>query len=234
MGDENLQYQKFSYDEHAKSCAPDDFLGQTRRTVQGVPLSNDQIQLIVAAIKSGIKIKPGDVLLDLACGNGALSHLLFDSCKGYLGVDMSEYLISVAKKNFEVLPHYQFLAQCALDYVRQEVRPAKFTKAIIYAGFQYFPAADAVEILRTIFERFRNIQIIFIGNLPDRDLMEVFYKLRQPGEEELSDCGTAIGCWRTKSEIEKLASSAGWRACFSLMPAEFYASSYRYDALLKR
>ena len=108
-------YTKFSYDEHARTCAPDDFLGQIRRTVQGVPVSDNQIQMICAAMGAGLSLKPDDVLLELACGNGALSTFLFDLCKGYLGIDLSEYLISVAKKNFEVLPHYQFTAKGAIE-----------------------------------------------------------------------------------------------------------------------
>lgn len=231
---EKPSYPKFNYDEHARTCAQDDFLGQTRRTVQGVPLSDDQIQMIVAAIKSGLGFRPDDVLLELACGNGALSHFLFDSCKEYLGVDLSEYLISVAKKNFEVLPYYRFAVQGAAGYVRQEPHPERFLKVLCYAGFQYFSADDAAEILHSIFEKFSNVQTVFIGNLPDKDRATKFYKEKQPSAEELSDCSTAIGVWRTRNEFAQLVGDAGWKVRFSNMPAEFHASYYRYDALLSR
>ena len=100
MPDDNKTYQKFDYDENARTRAADDFWGQVKRTVHGVPVSDEQIKMIVDTIRSALDLKPDDTLLDIACGNGALSHLLFDSCSGCLGVDLSEHLISVAKANF--------------------------------------------------------------------------------------------------------------------------------------
>lgn len=234
MVNDNMLYPKFDHDEHAKSCAPDDFLGQTRRTVQGKPVSDEQIKMIIETIASRLGIQPNDTLLELACGNGALSRFLFDSCADYLGVDLSEYLISVAKKNFEKLPHYRFVMQGAAEYVRQEPHPERFSKVLCYASFCYFPAADAAEVLRTLHEKFTNVQTVFIGNLPDRDRAGEFYKTKQVSAEELSDCSTAIGTWRTRSEFARLAGDAGWKVQFSTMPPEFFSSYYRYDALLSR
>ncbi len=234
MPDKNQSYKKFSYDAHARTCAPDDFLGQTRRTVQGVPVSEDQIQMIIAAIKSGLELAPADVLLELACGNGYLSRLLFGYCQGYLGTDISEYLVSVAKRNFEALPHYQFLMSGATEYINLEPQPQRFTKVLCYAGFQYFSDEEAHGILKALFDRFCNVQTIFIGNIPDRDRAANFYKTGLPSEEELSDSNTAIGIWRSMAGVERLAGGAGWQVQFSFMPAEFNGSHYRYDALLRR
>ncbi|OIQ97449.1 hypothetical protein GALL_205810 [mine drainage metagenome] len=234
MSNEKPFYPKFSYDAHARTCAEDDFLGQTRRTVQGLPVSDDQIQMITTAIKSGLKMRPDDVLLELACGNGALSHFIFDSCQEYLGVDVSEYLISIAKKNFEKPPHYKYLMQGGAEYMRQESQPERFSKALCYAGFQFFSADQAAEILLILFNKFKNVQTFFIGNLPDKERAGEFYKTRQPSIEELLDCSTAIGIWRTQDEFTRLAELAGWKVSFSIMPTEFHASHYRYDALLSR
>lgn len=234
MPNDKIPYPKFDHDEYARSCAPDDFLGQTRRTVQGKPVSDDQIKMIVETIKNQLSMKPDDILLEFACGNGSISRYLFDSCQDYLGVDFSEYLISVAKKNFERLPHYKFMLQGAAEYVRYEKHPERFSKALCYAGFCYFPAADAVEVLQTLYKKFTNVQTVFIGNLPDRDRAVEFYKTKQPTAEELSDHSTAIGTWRTRSEFAKLCSDAGWKVQFSTMPPEYFSSYYRYDALLSR
>lgn len=227
-------YPRFSYDEHARTCAPDDFLGQARRTVRGVPLSDDQLQMITEAIDSGLGLKRSDVVLELTCGNGALSHHLFGSCKEYVGVDISEYLISIARKNFEVLPSHRYVVQDAAQYLRTEPNPSRFSKVLCYAGFQYFPAAQAAEVLNSIYQRFTNVRTVFMGNLPDKDHAGEFYKTRQPSAEELSDCCTAIGVWRTRSEVAELAAAAGWKSRFSTMPSAFYASYYRYDVLLTR
>lgn len=233
MPNDNKTYLKLDYDEYSRTRAPNDFWGQVRRTVQGMPVSDDQIKMIVDAIRSVLDMKPDDMLLDIACGNGALSHLLFDSCSGYLGVDLSEHLISVAKKNFEALPHYQFMQQGAAEYVRSESRPERFSKMLCYGSFAYFSAADAAEVLCTLCEKFSNVQAVFIGNLPDKDRAAEFYK-KQPDIAELADCSSQIGIWRTRSEFTKLASDAGWQVKFSTMPTGFFGSYYRYDALLGR
>lgn len=233
MQNEKKTYLRFDHDEYAKTRAPDDLWGQVRRTVQGVPVSDEQIKMIVDTIRSALDIKQDDTLLDIACGNGALSQRLFDSCSEYLGIDLSGHLISVAKANFEALPHYQFLQQGAAEYVRSEYMPARFSKVLCYGSFPYFPAADASEVLRTLFEKFSNVQSVFIGNLPDKDRAAEFYK-KEPNVEELADCCSQIGIWRTRSEFTKLASDAGWHVKLSTMPAGFYASYYRYDALLSR
>lgn len=226
-------YQKFDHDAYAKTRAPDDFWGQIRRTVEGKPVSEAQIRMIVEAISTGLALESDDFLLDLACGNGALSHLFFDKCKEFLGVDFSKYLISVAKKNFEA-GSYNFVEMSAGDYVQQEKEPEKFTKVLCYGSFSYFPAADAEYMLRLLFEKFINVRTVFIGNLPDRECAEKFYKTNKPTPEELSDCSSQIGIWRSRSEFAELARDAGWNVKFLSMPTDFYASYYRYDALLTR
>lgn len=227
-------YNKFDHNEHAKSRAPDDFWGQIRRTVKGEPVSDEQIKLIVDSIQVALRLKSDDKLLDLACGNGALSRLLFDSIAEYQGVDFSEHLISVAKKNFEKLPQYRFVTLGAAEYVHQEKHPEKFTKVLCYGSFSYFPAVDAVEVLRTLHDKFSNVETVFIGNLPDKDRAVAFYKEKKVTAEEMADNESQIGIWRSQNEFTKLAGAAGWKAKFSVMPPEYYAGYYRYDALLSR
>lgn len=233
MKNDNDSYLKLDYDEHAKTKAPDDFWGQVRRTVKGEPVSEYQIQMLVDAILSALNLSKDDMLLDIACGNGALSNLLFDSCAGYLGVDLSTHLINIAKANFEVLPGYKFAQQGAAEYVRLETDPKIFTKALCYGSFSYFSDDDATEVLTTLFEKFIHVETVFIGNLPDKDQASKFYK-KPLNFAELSDCSSQIGIWRTRSEFTQLASNAGWNVKVLTMPEDFFASYYRYDALLIR
>lgn len=231
---EKKTYPTFSYDAHARTCAPDDFLGQVRRTLNGVPISDDQLAMIKHAVAAGLALKSDDVLLELACGNGALSRSLFEVCKSYMGIDISNYLISVAKQNFERLPDYQFAAQGALTYVLEEAAAERFSKALCYAGFQYFSDNDAAEILRALYARFINLERIFIGNLPDKALASEFYRDRMPSTLELVDSATAIGVWRTRAEFAELAEDTGWKVAFSTMPPTFHSAYYRYDVVLSR
>jgi cyclopropane fatty-acyl-phospholipid synthase-like methyltransferase len=227
-------YRKFDHDAHARAQAPDDFWGQIRRTVNGKPVSEAQIGQIVSSIKEHLDFAANDVLLDLACGNGALSSRLFDSCAGCLGVDMSDYLVEVAQKYFQKAPAYVFVAQGAKEYVESEDAPGRFSKVLCYGSFSYFSEDDARTVLRALHDKFRAVERVFIGNLPDKEKASSFYKDKPVSEEELGDNQSQIGIWRTRQEFEALAAEAGWRIQFSVMPPDFYAAYYRYDVLLTR
>ena len=234
MQNDKTSYKKFDHNKHAKSCAPDDFWGQIRRTVLGTSVSDEQINMITEAIQKALHLKSDDKLLDLACGNGALSRRFFDSIAEYQGVDFSEHLISVAKENFERLPSYQFLTMGAAEYVHQEINSESFTKVLCYGSFSYFSSADAVEVLRTLYDKFNNVETVFIGNLPDKERATLFYKEKQTSVDELMDNESQIGIWRSQDEFLQLAGSVGWNVHFSVMPEKYYAGYYRYDVLLSR
>lgn len=223
-----------SYDAHARTCAPDDFRGQIRRTVNGTPIAKAQIDMILAALRNGLQLQNHDNLLELACGNGSLSVELFDTCQGYQGTDISEYLISIAQQHFERQTSHIFHVQSGVEYVDLEPNPERFTRALCYAGFQYFSDADARHILATLHERFSKLERMFIGNMPDRARAHNFYTDRIPSEEDLNNHETALGVWRTQEAFFSIADAAGWQVTVSLMPADFYATHYRFDALLTR
>ena len=227
--------QPFSfYKEHPKTCAPDDFWGQVKRTVNGQPVSDGQIRMIVEAVSTGLQIKRDDFLLDLCCGNGALSRYFFDQCSGGLGVDFSEALIDVAKQNFQVLPHHAYVLDDIVAFTQSPTSPERFTKILCYGSFAYLEEEAAQALLRNCFNTFTNVQQFYIGNCPDKSQIKDFFRKDDyvPGIEDEPD--SAIGIWRTKDEFAAMAKAAGWRAAFTFMPEDFYASKYRYDVILKR
>jgi SAM-dependent methyltransferase len=229
-----MGHLKIDFHEYPKTVAPDDFWGQVGRTVHGKPVSEQQIGMIVDAIKSGLDLRKNDCMLDIACGNGALSNLLFAACGELFGCDFSEYLISIAKKNFAKPPVFDFAVSGAAEYVRAEMAPERFTKALCYGSFAYFSFDDASATLSGLAMRFPNIRTVYIGNLPDRDLAHLFYKDGRDYEKELSDNTAQIGIWRSRKEFEQLAAATGWSAQFHTMPSDFYSAHYRYDAILER
>jgi cyclopropane fatty-acyl-phospholipid synthase-like methyltransferase len=229
----DMEYPKSDYKEYPKTLDPDDLWGQVRRTVLGKPVTDQQIELIVAAIKDGLGMAKADYLLDLACGNGALSQYFFSECSGFLGSDFSDYLISVAKKNFERLPDFRFVSADAASYVLSEERPGRFTHVLCYGSFSFFSADDARTVLTTLRQRFTNVRRIFIGNLPDRDKAPSFYPVGKDYAAELDQNESQIGLWRSKQEMSMLAEQTGWSAQFRTMPESFFAAHYRYDVVLE-
>jgi cyclopropane fatty-acyl-phospholipid synthase-like methyltransferase len=230
-----MEFHKSDYKEYPKTLAPDDFWGQVRRTVFGKPVPEEQILMIVEAIKKGLQLEPSDILLDIACGNGALSSFLFQSCREFVGVDYSDYLIEVAKKNFEKKSKYEFKHCEAVEYVQTEPDPQRFTKVLCYGSFPLFSADNAYTFLQVLSQRFTNVRRLYIGNLPDKDRAHLFYQSGYDYSDELDNPVSQIGIWRSPVEFEKLAISTGWKVLqFHQMPKEFFAAHYRYDVILER
>ncbi len=224
------------FKDYPKNLDPKDYWGQVKRTVYGKPVSDDHIALIVAAIEQNLLFAAdgSDCLLDIGCGNGALSQFFFDRIKAFHGVDYSEYLISVAKRDFEKQPDFLFEEADAAKYVAAEADPLRFTKVLIYGCFTYFTDDAAEFILKILHDKFANVSRIFIGNLPDLDKAPLFYVKGMPDAAELRDPESKIGIWRTEAEFAALAARTGWTASFQIMPDSFYAHHYRYDVTLVR
>lgn len=218
------------YDTHARTRPRDDLWGQVRRTVGGRPVPPGQIDMIVAAIVRQLDLQPGDVLLDLACGNGALGSRLQPFCAASLGVDMSEYLVGVAQERFSG-PLHEFVVGDAATFCEQAPSPARFTKALCYGSLSYFTDADVRRLLHGLASRFPGLERVLLGNLPDLARVGLF---RRPGALlPLREVQSDLGMWRTAGEIEGLALPE-WRVTVSTMPPEFHAAHYRFDALLVR
>jgi SAM-dependent methyltransferase len=222
------------YDSHARSRDPDDFQGQVMRSLHGRSAGADQVAMIVDAIEERLDISPHDVLLDLCCGNGAVTDPIFARCRGGLGVDFTPYLIEVAKTNFERLPDRAYSLADALEFVETTEDTKRFTKALCYGAFQCLPESKAIGVLAALHGRFPNLQRIFIGNLPDLNRAGLFFEGNIPSPEELKRHDTRVGIWRTEQEIAKLAAESGWRPEVSRMPSAFFAAHYRFDAALTR
>jgi len=224
----------YLHKEYPKTRARDDFWGQVKRTVHGKPVSQEQIDTIVKAIKDGLLFSPDDMLLDIGCGNGALSQYFFENVSQFHGVDFSGYLIEVAKEYFEKAPGFTFQEIDAASYVDSEANPERFTKCLCYGVFTYFSFENAERVLSGLSKRFVNIQTVYIGNLPDRDRAHLFYPEGKDFFHLLDDRTSPIGIWRSKDDFTQLARKTGWEIDFHMMPKDFYAAHYRYDAILKR
>lgn len=197
-------------------------------------MDEDQIQMIVDAIVTGLQLSPGDVLLDLACGNGALSARVSLFCDELIGIDYSDYLISVAEEYFAEPPRRRFLCQDVASFVEGTCEAGRFTKILCYGSFAYFTPGDAMAMLRGIADRFDRVTTVLLGNLPDRRRARAFYGDDEPPASTMDSPTSAVGIWRAEEDLTELANSCGWHASFRQMPDHYYAAHYRYDAILTR
>ncbi|HYG52249.1 MAG TPA: class I SAM-dependent methyltransferase [Flavobacteriales bacterium] len=223
----------YIHKEFPKTCDPNDFFGQVKRTVNGKPVSQEQINMIVDAIVKGLDFKKEDVLFDLGCGNGALSVLMFSLVRNYHGIDFSEYLIEIAKKNFEK-PGFTFECAEANAYLSSVESNTRYTKALCYGVFSYFERNVAHAVLKNICEKFPNIGRFYIGNIPDKERAGNFFYKDIDYSKLIHDTQSAIGIWWSKDEFKKLAGETGWKIDFYHMPESFYSAHYRFDVILTK
>lgn len=227
-----------NYDTQAGSRLRTESREQASRTVHGRPVPDKQIDLIVAAVVAALGLGPADVLLDLACGNGALSDRLFECCAGGIGVDASEYLVGVAQECFATPTRRYAMADVA-DWVEAEADPGRFTKAVCYGSFSHLSDDTAARMLRALQRRFPRVSRVLLGNLPDPARASRFHGA--PGEAgsrvgrrpDLRAPASDLGVWRDEAEITTLA-GPGWQVATQPMPPEFLDAHYRYDAILVR
>jgi len=228
-----LQTADFYYQELCKSRDAKDFWGQVARTVNGKSVGEDQIEMIVATVTKALALELSDVVLDLGCGNGALSNYFSKKIRALVGVDKSQYLIDVAKENFET-PAQRFYHDDALQFMKEFDEPEKITKILCYGAFSYFSEGAAEEILKLASSRYFSATTFFIGNLPDKARAQFFNPAYSPTAREVLDSTSAIGLWRSQEEFTRLAERTGWSVQFHQMPKTFFSSHYRYDAILTR
>jgi cyclopropane fatty-acyl-phospholipid synthase-like methyltransferase len=223
----------YIHKEFPKSCDPDDFFGQVKRTVNGKPVGKDQINMIIDSICKNLDFDNQDTLFDLGCGNGALSVLMFHKIKSYFGIDFSEYLIEVAKKNFEKAS-YAFHCAEANDFLKNETVNTNYTKGLCYGVFSYFEKESAKNILTNIRNKYKNISKFYIGNIPDRDRASNFFYDDIDYANLLDNNQSSLGVWWSQKDFKDLANQSGWETEFLFMPNNFYSAHYRFDVVLTK
>jgi SAM-dependent methyltransferase len=221
--------------EFPKTVSRDDFWSQIKRTVNGQPVSEENINRIVFAIRNALLRAHGErKLLDLGCGNAALASRLFDDVDEYTGVDFSEYLIGVAREFFMHNKVKAYVEGDILDFLKSCSDCKDYTHVLCYGVFSYLPKIRAQEFFKVMVKNFPNVKSVFVGNLPDADKADSFFAKRSITDFELDNEQSPIGVWWRPSEISKIATDCGWNCYIERMPPDFYASEYRFDLVLSR
>ena len=227
-------YYDFDHDKFAQLCSKEDFWGQIRRTVNGRPVDDIQIRMITEVITRQLQLNAQDNIIDLCCGNGALSNSYLYKTRKILGIDGSKHLIKIANQFFQKNCKLDFVCGDALDVLKSIRNPDQFTKVLCYGSFSYFDDALAKSILGKLSKDFSNVSIIFLGNLPDIKKSTEFFTRKMPPLSDLKLHTTSIGVWRSEEQIFDLCVKSGWNAHFSRMPDDFYGSHFRFDCTLTR
>lgn len=210
-----------------------EFLEQVGRTAAGKPkfesLAESQDQVL-----NVLNIKNSDIVLDLCCGNGIITHRIAGFCQKAVGVDYSESLINIAEKHFN-LPNLSYYCMSILDKDMHEVIGNQFSKIFMLGSLQYFQVEEFENILGVIRICSKEQSQVLIEGIPDIERMWTFYdteerraeyRRRKERNEDI------IGTWWNKEEIIEICNQNKF-ACQILPATESYAH-YRFDVKLSR
>ena len=218
----------FDYNERPKQFGKKDFWRQVRRTINGEPVKEDQIDLIIKQVRNMLDLKKSDKLLDLGCGNGALTVKFLPYVSKILGIDRSDYLIKIAKQNFEI-SNLKFECFELSNYTHRE-SIHNFNKCLLYGVSSFLED----EIIYSLSEKLlhQNNYYLMFGNIRELKYAENFYT-EDVHDEVLKNTKTSMGKWRTRDWYSKLAKKFNADIEFSKMPETFYASKYYFDVVIK-
>jgi SAM-dependent methyltransferase len=218
----------FDYLERPKQFSRDDFWRQVRRTTHGEPVPQEQIELISAQVASCLALGTSDCLLDIGCGNGALTSLFAGKVKDVLGVDHSDYLVGVAKEFFKS-PSMQFQV-LGIDALVHTDLYRRANKAVMYGVSHYL----SDELLRSAITWYLSVpgNLLFIGPVRDVHKAAAYYG-EACSNADLDDHTTSIGKWRDPDWFLELARKLGVDVEIAHMPETYLLSRFSFDVLFR-
>lgn len=212
-----------------------DLLGQVGKTVGGTPITQSQLDTLVAQIAEGLQLTPTDGVLDLCCGNGVLTARIAVACREVLGVDYSAPLIRTAQR-FHTRPNVRYLCQSVLDITPSALEGASpFDKVYLYEALQHFSPAQYGPLLDTIASVSSPRFIAYFGSIPDEDRLWQFYNTPERVAEyhrRIAEGREAIGTWWNRQYLASQAAAHGFACEFIDQDPSLHTAHYRFDMRL--
>jgi len=224
----------FDHDQYARQFDEKEFWKQVKRTVDGKSVSEEDINLIKTKIFESLELKTSDKLIDIGCGNGAITNLLKTKVSSIKAFDPSKYMIEIAKKYFSS-SSISFVVASALEMIEIIKFKDSYNKILFYGSFSYIEVDEAKIILKKLYKLLKENSKIFIGNIPNVEFHEEFFsRYTNPIIPPIKSHKSSIGVWYSPSELQRVCANCGWKTSTSIMPKEFYSSSYRFDLTLSK
>jgi len=227
------EYWKMFWREHAQSTASAPAQCQVLRTLNKQPLSEEIFAKILYQIENALHLTRNDELVDLCCGNGAITTYLAQKCKSVLAIDYSPELL--AQIDTAIHPNVSIREE---DVDQAALPEGGFTKSLIYAGIQYFSEPKIVRLFCRVAKSLRPGGLLYVGDIPDADRLWNFFNNAERENtyfESLKLDRPIIGTWLRRDWLSKLGNYAGFtNARIVEYPEDFPYAHYRFDMVLTK
>lgn len=227
------EYWKRFWSNHGRKSIGAPAQSQVLRTLNKLPVADETFDRIVGQIEETLRLGPQEDLLDLCCGNGAITVRLASRCRSALGVDVSQHLLDQVDR--ATAPN---LALRAEDVAKVHIEKNQFSRILVYAGIQYFSEDQIVALILSLHTALRPSGLLLLGDVPDAQRIWSFFDT--PERERAyfdSVCADKpiIGTWIDPGWLTRLGAYAGFsEASVIPQPRDFPYAHYRYDVLMRK
>ncbi|QDU92542.1 class I SAM-dependent methyltransferase [Lignipirellula cremea] len=232
-----MDWKKF-WDVYPRRLPEKDLLKQIGKTVNGVPVSDQQFAALIDDVSGKLDLQGDDWLLDLCCGNGVVTRELAQRCERVLGVDFSEPLLDEARASSS-RPNIEYKLLDARNLPDlSESHAGRFTKVVMYEALAYFTEPEVVAILRQLAKLSTNQSVILLASVLDVQSKWKFFNTLSRRFHYffhiwLRGKDPGLGKWWSRSEIVRLCDQAGMTAEFLPQDASLHTAHYRIDIRLQ-
>lgn len=220
-----MKWEHF-WDTQATSSDQAQQVGRISRHGKSLPLTE-----LANYIVQKIDLNPNDKLLDVCCGNGALSWLLAQNVGEFTGVDLSAKQIERARQMYPE-GNWQQLAAENLGALNK-----RYNKITLNFSFQYFTSnRQAMAVLRAMRLCASDDAQLLITDIPDVNFWHLYYPNTKSRLRWLFQKLTgkeSMGKFWQQQKLAELCQKAGFEAVFIQQPDHFPYAWYRFDCLLR-
>ncbi|MFM1813570.1 MAG: hypothetical protein RLZ98_265 [Pseudomonadota bacterium] len=205
---------------------------QVLRTLDRQPVSPEAFAAIMSSITTMLQPDGSHALLDLCCGNGAVTRGLFGQFQSVMAVDLAAEF--VAQINRDAPPH---VTACVGDAKTIEFPPASFDRILLYAGLQYFSEEETVALFGRLHRWTRPGGRVVLGDIPDLARRWRFFDSAERESTYFSGLQHGqplVGFWFESEWLIKLARHAGFSFArrHDQLPSLPY-QHYRFDLVVE-
>lgn len=224
------------YDSRVAALAPQDHLRQVGHTVMGEPIPQSHVDALLGQIAALLALAPESRLLDLCCGNGVFTGRLAPQVATVLGIDLSEALIAVARRD-HAAPNLHYLVMDAQQVGSCGTRPeAPFDRILQFAALQHFSPESFGPVLDGMLRIAAPGVRILLGFVPDAALQDMFYDTPERRAEHArrqAEGRDPFGHWWQRETLTAMAAQRGLEVSYHDLPAALHAARYRFHAVLQ-
>lgn len=231
----NTDWQAYWSGRTAVADGIDDLLVQAGKTQFGMPVSQDQIELLAGHVADSLGVETTSHGLDLGCGNGLLTARVARRAGQVVGLDYSEAMLANARAT-NGATNVAYVQADLRDLSNVSLPPGPYGVAWSSEVVQYLDPPSLTRLLRWLVSVMEPELRFLVSGIPDAQRIRNFHNTRERWQRHLDDEAAGrnpMGRWWSRDEFTEVAASVGLAVDFGDLPQGYYTSHYRFDAVFR-